>query len=63
MRREIHMIQNELNSLKETISLQRHLEDYHPPQGNQHSEQVENLQVSVFTRCSESCKKARGLKL
>ncbi|NXO31897.1 CCD73 protein, partial [Cisticola juncidis] len=41
MRREIHTIKNELNSLK---GLQRHLEDYHPPQGNQHSEQVENLQ-------------------
>ncbi|NWY65841.1 CCD73 protein, partial [Erithacus rubecula] len=41
MRREIQTIKNELNSLKE---LHRHLEDYHPPQGNQHSEQVENLQ-------------------
>ncbi|NXK62714.1 CCD73 protein, partial [Sylvietta virens] len=41
MRREIHTIKNELNSLK---GLQRHLEDCHPPQGNQHSEQVENLQ-------------------
>ncbi|NXD43484.1 CCD73 protein, partial [Copsychus sechellarum] len=41
MRREIHTIKNELNSLK---GLHRHLEDYHPPQGNQHSEQVENLQ-------------------
>ncbi|NXB82009.1 CCD73 protein, partial [Donacobius atricapilla] len=41
MRREIHTIKNELNSLK---GLQRHLEDYHPPQENQHSEQVENLQ-------------------
>ncbi|KAF4803694.1 coiled-coil domain-containing protein 73 isoform X1 [Turdus rufiventris] len=40
MRREIHTIKNELNSLKE---LHRHLADYHPPQGNQHSEQVENL--------------------
>ncbi|NWW15823.1 CCD73 protein, partial [Falcunculus frontatus] len=49
MRREIHTIKNELNSLK---GLHRHLEDYHPPQGNQHSEQVENLQVSVFTSCS-----------
>ncbi|XP_059704316.1 coiled-coil domain-containing protein 73 [Haemorhous mexicanus] len=48
MRREIHTIKNELNSLK---GLHRHLEDYHPP-GNQHSEQVENLQVSVFTSCS-----------
>ncbi|NWI05246.1 CCD73 protein, partial [Tichodroma muraria] len=38
MRREIHTIKNELNSLK---GLHRHLEDYHPPQG---SEQVENLQ-------------------
>ncbi|NWY48541.1 CCD73 protein, partial [Sylvia atricapilla] len=51
MRREIHTIKNELNSLK---GLQRHLEDYHPPQGNQHSEQVENLQVSVCTSCSDS---------
>ncbi|NWY30979.1 CCD73 protein, partial [Pheucticus melanocephalus] len=41
MRREIHTIKNELNSLK---GLHRHLEDYHPPPGNQHSEQVENLQ-------------------
>ncbi|NXR58926.1 CCD73 protein, partial [Rhadina sibilatrix] len=41
MRREIHTIKTELNSLK---GLQRHLEDYHPPQENQHSEQVENLQ-------------------
>ncbi|NXA84640.1 CCD73 protein, partial [Thryothorus ludovicianus] len=38
LRREIHSIQNELNSLK---GLQRHLEDCHPPQA---SEQVENLQ-------------------
>nr|XP_041572340.1 coiled-coil domain-containing protein 73 isoform X1 [Taeniopygia guttata]XP_041572341.1 coiled-coil domain-containing protein 73 isoform X1 [Taeniopygia guttata] len=42
MRREIHSIKNELNSLK---GLHRHLEDYHPPPGNQHSEQVENLQM------------------
>ncbi|XP_050193042.1 coiled-coil domain-containing protein 73 [Myiozetetes cayanensis] len=42
MRREIDTIKNELNSLK---GLHGHLEDYHPPQGNQHSEQVENLQV------------------
>ncbi|XP_030915430.1 coiled-coil domain-containing protein 73 [Geospiza fortis] len=42
MRREIHTIKNELNSLK---GLHRHLEDYHPPPGNQHSEQVENLQM------------------
>ncbi|NXB10287.1 CCD73 protein, partial [Cnemophilus loriae] len=41
MRREIHAIKNELNSLK---GLHRHLDDYHPPQGNQHCEQVENLQ-------------------
>ncbi|KFV91340.1 Coiled-coil domain-containing protein 73, partial [Eurypyga helias] len=41
MRREIDTIKNELNSLK---GVHRHLEDYHPPQGNQHSEQVENLQ-------------------
>ncbi|NXI82369.1 CCD73 protein, partial [Rhipidura dahli] len=45
MRREIHTIKNELNSLK---GLHGHLEDYHPPQGNQHSEQVENLQARVF---------------
>ncbi|XP_053835151.1 coiled-coil domain-containing protein 73 isoform X1 [Vidua macroura] len=42
MRREIHTIKNELNSLK---GLHRHLEGYHPPPGNQHSEQVENLQM------------------
>ncbi|NWX63613.1 CCD73 protein, partial [Promerops cafer] len=41
MRKEIHTIKNELSSLK---GLHRHLEDYHPPPGNQHSEQVENLQ-------------------
>ncbi|NWH65103.1 CCD73 protein, partial [Geococcyx californianus] len=41
MRREIDTIKNELNSLK---GVQRHLESYHPPQGNKHSEQVENLQ-------------------
>ncbi|NWU16765.1 CCD73 protein, partial [Cephalopterus ornatus] len=40
MRREIDTIKNELNSLK---GLHGHL-DCHPPQGNQHSEQVENLQ-------------------
>ncbi|NXE34221.1 CCD73 protein, partial [Ptilorrhoa leucosticta] len=40
MRREIHTIKNELNSLK---GLHRHLEDYPPSQGNQHSEQLENL--------------------
>ncbi|XP_010562052.1 coiled-coil domain-containing protein 73 [Haliaeetus albicilla] len=49
MRREIDTIKNELNSLK---GVHRHLEDYHPPQGNQHSEQVENLQVSVSNSCS-----------
>ncbi|KFV41952.1 Coiled-coil domain-containing protein 73, partial [Tyto alba] len=42
MRREIDTIKNELNSLK---GVHRNLEDYHPPQGNQYSEQVENLQV------------------
>ncbi|XP_027519101.1 coiled-coil domain-containing protein 73 isoform X2 [Corapipo altera] len=42
MRREIDTIKNELNSLK---GLHGHLEDYHPPQGNQHSEQVEDLQM------------------
>ncbi|NXU41555.1 CCD73 protein, partial [Drymodes brunneopygia] len=41
MRREIHTIKNELNSLK---GLHRHLDDYHPPEGNQPCEQVENLQ-------------------
>ncbi|NWH74524.1 CCD73 protein, partial [Piaya cayana] len=41
MKREIDAIKNQLNSLK---GVHRHLEDYHPPQGNQHSEQVENLQ-------------------
>ncbi|NXG55631.1 CCD73 protein, partial [Hemiprocne comata] len=41
MRKEIDTIKNELNSLK---GVNRHLEDYHPPEGNQHSEQVENLQ-------------------
>ncbi|NXL49050.1 CCD73 protein, partial [Podilymbus podiceps] len=41
MRREIDTIKNELNSLK---GVRRHLEDYHLPQGNQHSEQVENMQ-------------------
>ncbi|NXI59090.1 CCD73 protein, partial [Chloroceryle aenea] len=40
MRREIDTLKNELNSLKE---VHRHLEDY-PSRGNQHSEQVENLQ-------------------
>ncbi|XP_010189678.1 PREDICTED: coiled-coil domain-containing protein 73, partial [Mesitornis unicolor] len=42
MRREIDAIKNELNSLK---GVHRHLEEYHPPQGNQHSEQGENLQT------------------
>ncbi|NXW90196.1 CCD73 protein, partial [Alopecoenas beccarii] len=41
MRREIDTIKNELNSLK---GVHRHLEDYHPPQGKQHSEQAENVQ-------------------
>ncbi|NWT15385.1 CCD73 protein, partial [Vireo altiloquus] len=41
MRREIHTIKNELDSLK---GLHRHPEDYHLPQGNQPSEQVEKLQ-------------------
>ncbi|NXI70836.1 CCD73 protein, partial [Anseranas semipalmata] len=49
MRREMLTIKNELNSLK---GVQGHLEDYHPPQGNQHSEQVENLQVSVSNSCN-----------
>lgn len=49
MRREIDAIKNELDSLK---GVRRHPEDYHPPQGNQHSEQVENLQVSVSNSCS-----------
>lgn len=60
MRREIHTIKNELNSLK---GLHRHLEDDHLPLGNQHSEQGENLQVSVFTSCGVSCKNARELKI
>ncbi|XP_009582985.1 PREDICTED: coiled-coil domain-containing protein 73, partial [Fulmarus glacialis] len=42
MRREIDTIKNELSSLK---GVHRHLEDYHLPQGNQHSKQVENLQM------------------
>ncbi|XP_040414675.1 coiled-coil domain-containing protein 73 [Cygnus olor] len=41
MRREIATIKNELNSLK---GAQGHLEDYPPPRGNQHAEQVESLQ-------------------
>ncbi|KAM6274352.1 LOW QUALITY PROTEIN: coiled-coil domain-containing protein 73 [Porphyrio hochstetteri] len=41
MKREIDTIKNELNSLK---GVHRHLEDDHPPQRNQHSEQVENQQ-------------------
>ncbi|NWI97453.1 CCD73 protein, partial [Pitta sordida] len=41
MRREIDTIKNELNSLK---GLHAHLGDYHPPQGNQQSEQVAELQ-------------------
>ncbi|NXY70808.1 CCD73 protein, partial [Glareola pratincola] len=50
MRREIDSIKNELNSLK---GVHRHLEDHcHPPQGNQHSEQVENPQVSVSNSCN-----------
>ncbi|NXM45485.1 CCD73 protein, partial [Gymnorhina tibicen] len=59
MRREIHTIKNELNSLK---GLHRHLEDYLPPQGNQHSEQVENLQVSVFTSCSVSYSEIQAIQ-
>ncbi|NXY14190.1 CCD73 protein, partial [Atrichornis clamosus] len=51
MRREIDTTKNELNSLK---GLHSHLQDYHPPQRNQHSEQVENLQVSVSTSCKHS---------
>ncbi|NXL99436.1 CCD73 protein, partial [Tyrannus savana] len=51
MRREIDTIKNELNSLK---GLHGHLEDCHPPQGNQHSGQVENLQVRVSTSCKQS---------
>ncbi|KFQ54169.1 Coiled-coil domain-containing protein 73, partial [Nestor notabilis] len=41
MKKEIDTVKNELNSLKE---VHRYLEDSHPPQGNQHSEQVDNLQ-------------------
>ncbi|KFV64329.1 Coiled-coil domain-containing protein 73, partial [Dryobates pubescens] len=40
MRREIETLKNELNSFR---GVHRHLED-HPPQGNQDSEQVQNLQ-------------------
>ncbi|XP_051476551.1 coiled-coil domain-containing protein 73 [Apus apus] len=43
MRKEIDTIKNELNSLK---GVHRHREDHHPPQGNQPSEQVENLEVN-----------------
>ncbi|NWX48917.1 CCD73 protein, partial [Steatornis caripensis] len=50
MRREIDTIKNELNSLK---GVHRNLEDYHPTQGNRHSEQLENLQVSS---CQEHSK-------
>ncbi|XP_065539311.1 coiled-coil domain-containing protein 73 [Lathamus discolor] len=49
MRREIDTIKNELNSLK---GVHRHLEDSHPPKGNQRSEQVDYLQVSVSNSCS-----------
>ncbi|KAM9191318.1 coiled-coil domain-containing protein 73 [Mergus octosetaceus] len=42
MRREIATIKTELNSLK---GAQGHLEDYPPPLGNQHAEQVESLQI------------------
>lgn len=42
MRREIDTIRNELNTLKE---VRGHPDDCYPPQGNQPSEQVENLQV------------------
>ncbi|NXG52916.1 CCD73 protein, partial [Psilopogon haemacephalus] len=42
MRREIETLKNELNSFR---SVHRHLED-HPPQRNQHAEQVQNLQSS-----------------
>ncbi|NXP56170.1 CCD73 protein, partial [Heliornis fulica] len=41
MRSEIDTIKNELNSLK---GVHRDLEDDHPPQRNQHSEQLENQQ-------------------
>uniref|UniRef100_A0A8B9EA76 Coiled-coil domain-containing protein 73 n=1 Tax=Anser cygnoides TaxID=8845 RepID=A0A8B9EA76_ANSCY len=51
MRREIATIKNELNSLKGD---QGHLEDYPPPRGNQHAEQVESLQVKEgFTASHE----------
>ncbi|NXI47115.1 CCD73 protein, partial [Galbula dea] len=49
MRREIDTLKNELNSLK---GVHRHLDDYHPPQENEHSEQVENLQI---ISCSFLC--------
>ncbi|KFM13928.1 Coiled-coil domain-containing protein 73, partial [Aptenodytes forsteri] len=54
MRREIDTIKNELNSLR---GVHGHLEDDHPPQGNQHSEQVENLQVSVSNSCIQAIQK------
>lgn len=49
MRREIDAIKNELNSLK---GVHRDLEDCHPPQENQPSEQVDSLQASVSNSCS-----------
>ncbi|XP_071617902.1 coiled-coil domain-containing protein 73 isoform X2 [Heliangelus exortis] len=42
MRKEIDTIKNELSLLK---GVHRNLEDYPPPQGNHHSEQVENLKI------------------
>ncbi|NXH21741.1 CCD73 protein, partial [Bucco capensis] len=41
MRREIDTLTNELNALK---GLHRHLDDPHPPEGNQPAEQVADLQ-------------------
>ncbi|NXD78146.1 CCD73 protein, partial [Halcyon senegalensis] len=49
LRREIDILKDELNSLK---GVHRHLED-NPPQENQHSEQVDNLQVSVSNSCND----------
>ncbi|NXJ68672.1 CCD73 protein, partial [Rostratula benghalensis] len=54
LRKEIDAIKNELNSLKGVC---RHFEDYHPSQGSQHSEQVENPQVSVSNSCIQGIQK------
>ncbi|KFQ26956.1 Coiled-coil domain-containing protein 73, partial [Merops nubicus] len=56
MRREIDTLKNEWNSLK---GFHRHLEDYPPPQQNQHSEQVANLQASVSNSCNSEIQAAQ----